>query len=107
MIIPAILVYAFVVLYHPYLIHSTINFVMTACTVDCGIPIFNGNVNVSYSSTLENSTLTFQCNTPNSTFIGIICQADGTWSIDRSGHIICGNLNSGKSYDNVVFFTNY
>ena len=69
-------------------------------TADCGHPIVNSNVSLNYSSTLEDSLLTFQCKDglfPEDVFTAS-CYQNGSWIPNPSSHT-CANSSAGRQYN--------
>ena len=67
--------------------------------VTCDTPMANSNVNLNYSSTLEDSLLTFQCKDgllPEDMFTSR-CYRNRTWIPDPSGHA-CATSSAGNSH---------
>ena len=65
-------------------------------TADCGHPILNSNVSLNYSSTLEDSLLTFQCKDglfPEDVFTAS-CYQNGSWIPNPSGHACATSISS-------------
>ena len=67
--------------------------------VDCGIPVTNTNVSLSYNSTLENSLLWFSCRhglIPEEVFT-TTCYRNASWSPAPTQHF-CAVASSGIIY---------
>jgi hypothetical protein len=68
-------------------------------TADCGVPspTCSSSITMNYSSTLEGSTLTFNCKegfAPSDGFIAT-CHPNGSWFPDPTTHV-CTRMTSGK-----------